>query len=78
MTEATPAPGEVWDYVHKRGRGSRLAGDPLRVTRAGRRAGDWLGVRLKPLEWEDPGMEWLITREQLADGRYARIEVADA
>ena len=70
-----PQPGEVWDRIEyaTNGGAGHFVGDPLRITRAGEREGDWIGRRLKPLAWEpEGGHEWRITREQLRGRRYMR------
>lgn len=75
MTEQLDLVGRTLRYCREvgRGRGRRMVPEPgseIRITRPGKREGDWLGVMVHPRPDEDPGYEWRVTREQIEDGRY--------
>lgn len=65
-----PQAGQVWEYFASPGPGHRLAptGDLIRLTRPGKRPGDWRGVQLQGLS-----TEWTVCHEQIRDGRYRLV-----
>lgn len=63
------APGSIVQYLKISQKERHLLGSPLELVRPATFPGDWIGVEVAP-DADQEGQEWVLTRQQIADGRY--------